>query len=205
MDVKVKICGITDVRTALQAVQDGADALGFVFAQSKRRVEPEIAKEIISQLPQQVKTVGVFVDETPKIVEEIAIECGIQIIQLHGNEKIEDYRHIPLPIIKSYGVHSKKQIDSATTCTSDYILLDSPKGKYAGGNGIHFDWGLVNKNTFNHKKVILAGGLHEGNVHTAIRQIEPYMVDVSSGVETNGKKDTKKIKRFIQIAKNNEG
>lgn len=194
--MKVKICGITDRETAKAAVEFGADAIGFVFAESKRKVSEMQAAEIISSLPQSVMKVGVFVNADCETIMGIAEKAGLTHIQLHGDETPDFCRTIPLPVIK--GMSGTENIQNYPC---DYYLLDGPKGKYYGGNGVPFDWKIVDGKIDAGKKIILAGGLNEGNVLQAIEIVKPYMVDVSSGVETNGVKDLKKIERFINIAK----
>lgn len=199
--MKVKICGIRDISTALFAIENGADALGFVFAESKRKINPEAAGEIIRELPGEVLKIGVFVNETKATIEEIAKVSGINVIQLHGDETPEFCSSFSLPVIKALSVGSPDDLSQLDEFSCEYILLDSPKGKYRGGNGISFDWSILNKNPMQDKKMILAGGLNPENVGEGIKAANPYMVDVSSGVETEGKKDPEKIKRFIDNAK----
>ncbi|MDQ1145455.1 phosphoribosylanthranilate isomerase [Bacillus sp. SORGH_AS 510] len=199
--MKVKICGITDVITGIAAVQYGADAIGLVFAESKRRVSVEKAKEIIQRLPKAVYKVGVFVNETKEEIERIASLVGLTHIQLHGDETADFCRSLSLPVIKAISFQGNDSLKICTNLASEFILLDSPKGKYRGGNGTVFNWLDVDLNLLGHKKVILAGGLNNENVEQAIKIIKPYMVDVSSGVETNGIKDLTKIKSFIEIVK----
>jgi len=202
MMVKVKICGITDIETALVAVENGADAIGFVFAHSKRRVTPEVAKSIIEQLPSQVEKVGVFVNETLETMEEIASACGLTIIQLHGEEGHDVCEQLQYPLVKAIGIANDDDVQHALRYPTEHILVDSPKGHvYHGGNGQTFDWQLVETMHTAGKKIILAGGLNVDNVKEAIRAVNPYMVDVSSGVETDGIKDHEKIRLFLQAAK----
>ena len=198
--MKVKICGIRDISTALFAIENGADALGFVFAESKRKINPEAAGEIIRELPGEVLKIGVFVNETKEAIEEIANVSGINVIQLHGDETPEFCSSFSLPVIKALSVGSPVDLSQLDEFSCEYILLDSPKGKYRGGNGVSFDWSILNK-PLQDKKMILAGGLNPENVGEGIKAANPYMVDVSSGVETEGKKDPEKIKRFIDNAK----
>ncbi|OHX50921.1 phosphoribosylanthranilate isomerase [Cytobacillus oceanisediminis] len=198
--MKVKICGIRDISTALFAIENRADALGFVFAESKRKINPEAAGEIIRELPGEVLKVGVFVNETKATIEEIANVSGINVIQLHGDETPEFCSSFSLPVIKALSVGSPDDLSQLDEFSCEYILLDSPKGKYRGGNGVSFDWSILNK-PLQDKKMILAGGLNPENVGEGIKAANPYMVDVSSGVETEGKKDPEKIKRFIDNAK----
>lgn len=202
--MKVKICGITDVETALTAVEYGADAIGFVFAESKRKISLETAKEIVSHLPKDVFKVGVFVNETHDKIEEIASHVGLTHIQLHGDETPEFSETLSLPVIKALSVSNLETLKAIDEFSCKYILLDGPKGKYRGGNGLSFDWNIINSYDFKDKKIILAGGLHEDNVEMAADQINPFMVDVSSGVETDGIKDLRKIKSFIKRAKGSQ-
>ncbi|MDF2035936.1 phosphoribosylanthranilate isomerase [Cytobacillus oceanisediminis] len=199
--MKVKICGIRDISTALSAIESGADALGFVFAESKRKINPVAAGEIIRELPREVLKVGVFVNETKETIEEIASVSGINVIQLHGDETPEFCSSFSFPVIKALSISSPDDLSQLDEYSCEYVLLDSPKGKYRGGNGVSFDWSILNKNPKQNKKMILAGGLNPENVGEGIKAANPYMVDVSSGVETEGKKDLEKIKRFIDNAK----
>ncbi|CAI9386718.1 phosphoribosylanthranilate isomerase [Niallia sp. Sow4_A1] len=199
--MKVKICGITTKDAAACAVQYGADALGFVFANSKRKINPEKAKEIIDTLPKDIMKVGVFVNETKENIEKIVKLSGINTIQLHGDETPEFASSFSLPIIKAFSISSKEDLQQVTAFPCEYALLDSPRGKYHGGNGIAFDWSIIKNYDFGQKQIILAGGLNISNLAEAIQITNPFMVDVSSGVETDGKKDLVKIKNFLQIGK----
>ncbi|MDR2993091.1 phosphoribosylanthranilate isomerase [Bacillus cereus] len=200
--MKVKICGITDMETAKGACEYGADALGFVFAESKRQITPELAKKIIQELPANVLKVGVFVNESVEEIQKIADKCGLTHVQLHGDEENHQIRRLNIPSIKSLGVTSESDMKSAQAYETDYILFDSPKEKFHGGNGKTFSWELLEHMPKElQKKTILAGGLNALNIEEAIRTVRPYMVDVSSGVETEGKKDIEKIKQFIIKAK----
>ncbi|MBY0121362.1 phosphoribosylanthranilate isomerase [Bacillus sp. S/N-304-OC-R1] len=202
--MKVKICGIQDTDTALSAIGFGADALGFVFAESKRQITADIAREIIGALPYEVLKVGVFVNEAAEEINRIVNETGINVIQLHGDETPEFCRQFSIPVIKALSIETAEDLNLLEQYSCDYFLLDSPKGKYRGGNGVTFDWSLLKQKKLENKKIILAGGLTIENVAQAINIAEPYMVDVSSGVETDGKKDQSKIKKFIEAAKNEE-
>lgn len=200
--MKVKICGITDVETAKHACEYGADAIGFVFAESKRKITPGLAKEIIQGLPANVLKVGVFVNESVEVIQKITDECGLTHVQLHGDEDNHQIRRLNIPSIKALGVTSEDDMKNAQTYEVDYILFDSPKEKFHGGNGKKFSWELLaHMPKDSREKTILAGGLNTINIEEAIQTVQPYMVDVSSGVETEGKKDLKKIKQFIKKAK----
>ncbi|PEJ28808.1 phosphoribosylanthranilate isomerase [Bacillus pseudomycoides] len=200
--MKVKICGITDVETAKKACEYGADAIGFVFAKSKREITPERAKQIIDELPADVMKVGVFVNESVEVIQKIVNDCGLTHVQLHGDEGNHHIRRLNIPSIKAIGVHLREDIKQATNYKADFLLFDSPKEKFHGGNGKIFSWKLLDDMPNEiRKKCILAGGLHIENIKEAIETVKPYMVDVSSGVETDGKKDSEKIKQFIRKAK----
>ncbi|MBJ8104005.1 MULTISPECIES: phosphoribosylanthranilate isomerase [Bacillus cereus group] len=200
--MKVKICGITDVETAKSACEYGADALGFVFAESKRKITPEQAKEIIEEIPAHVFKVGVFVNESVEVIQKIADECGLTHVQLHGDEDNHQIRRLNIPSIKALGVALEQDMERAKKYETDYMLFDSPKEKFHGGNGKTCSWELLaHMPKALREKTILAGGLNIINIEEAIQTVQPYMVDVSSGVETEGKKDLKKIKQFIIKAK----
>lgn len=199
--MKVKICGITDVTTAQAAVKYGADAIGLVFAPSKREISVTKAYEIVSSLPLDVLKIGVFVNESRDEIERIASKVGLTHIQLHGEESAAFVASLSLPSIKAISVQGQEDLLAVNQFPSDYILLDGPKGKFHGGNGTPFTWSMVDTSCVNEKKLILAGGLHVENVEEAIAIMKPDMVDVSSGVETNGIKDVEKIKAFIKKVK----
>ncbi|PEZ02268.1 phosphoribosylanthranilate isomerase [Bacillus sp. AFS018417] len=200
--MKVKICGITDIETAKAACEYGVDAIGFVFAKSKREITPEQAKQIIEELPMNVMKVGVFVNEPIEVIQKIVTYCGLTHVQFHGDEQNHHIKRLNIPSIKAVGVSSREDIERAQEYETDFILFDSPKEKFHGGNGKTFSWELLQHmpNAIR-KKCILAGGLHLENITKAIEMVQPYMVDVSSGVETDGKKDIEKMKRFITKAK----
>jgi len=197
--VKVKICGITDLKMAQSAINAGADAIGFVFAESKRQIKITEAKKIIELLPDSVLKIGVFVNETKETLESIYEEVGLTHLQLHGDETPEFCRSLSFPVIKALRVQSEKDVEKIAEYDCDFILVDSPSGKYRGGNGTTFNWDLVKSKKIDN--LILAGGLTIENVIPACSVVKPIMVDVSSGVETNGKKDEEKIKSFIKKVK----
>ncbi|WP_245208055.1 phosphoribosylanthranilate isomerase [Sediminibacillus dalangtanensis] len=199
--MQVKICGITTIEAAEAAVNAGADFIGFVFAPSKRRVSVEQARSIAEKLPAEVKKVGVFVNEQAETIGEIAEQVGLDYVQLHGDESPELVKSLEVPVIKAFQITSTADLKKLTLYQCDYFLLDSPAGKYRGGNGEVFDWSLTKELPALNGKLILAGGLHADNVREAIEEVTPNAVDVSSGVETAGRKDEKKIYTFIQAAK----
>lgn len=202
MKTLVKICGIRDIETAKAVADFGADAIGFVFAESKRKISKEEARKIISELPKEILKIGVFVDETKENLLDIYEYCGLDLVQLHGEEDPKFCMELGIPYIKAFSVGDFNDIRDAEKFNAYGYLFDAPRGKYIGGNGVTFDWkvleGLSPKVT---KKLILAGGLNNSNVKEAIENVKPYMVDVSSGVETDGVKDIKKIQEFIKKAK----
>lgn len=203
----IKVCGIKDVETAKYAESKGADFIGLVFASSKRKVDISEAKAICDTLSNQVKKVGVFVDETPNRVEQVVKECGLDIIQLHGKEEVNDYKFIGKQIIKAVPVGEQDTLESVKAnienfCKgADYILLDTKKKEVFGGLGIAFDWKIIEKLTLEYDNIILAGGLNTVNISSALNLVKPMGVDVSSGVETDGVKDKAKILEFINKIK----
>ncbi|GGM33356.1 N-(5'-phosphoribosyl)anthranilate isomerase [Paraliobacillus quinghaiensis] len=196
-----KICGITTVEAGREAAFAGADFIGFVFAESKRRVTKEQAKEISEKLPPNVKKVGVFVDEELGTIQEIASIVGLDYIQLHGEESPGFCQKVGYPVIKAFHIHERGDLMKLVNYQCDYFLLDSPAGKYRGGNGEVFNWSLAKDLPYLTGKILVAGGLHAGNVREAISEVNPAGVDVSSGVETDGVKDKEKIRAFIHEVK----
>lgn len=197
----VKICGIQSMEAGQVAVDAGADMIGFVFADSRRKVSPEQAADIGKKLPAQVKKVGVFVNEPIESLLDIADTAGLDYIQLHGDETPDYIKSISKPVIKAFSVASENDLEQLADYACEYYLLDSPAEAYRGGNGTVFDWSLANSETIPREKLFLAGGLHSGNVQQAIEEVSPVGVDVSSGVETDRKKDPIKINQFITAAK----
>ncbi|SFB05660.1 phosphoribosylanthranilate isomerase [Lentibacillus halodurans] len=196
----VKICGITTIEAAQEAVQSGADFIGFVFAPSKRRLKPAEAAEISAALPAAIKKVGVFVNETREAIIQTAEQVGLDVIQLHGDEPPASAEQLPYPVIKAFGI-GKQDMAEIKAYPCNYYLIDSPKGPNRGGNGTTFDWTQLKHHDLDPHKIILAGGLTPENVQSAISIAKPAGVDVSSGVETNGTKNVEKINQFIKNAK----
>ncbi|WP_144527041.1 phosphoribosylanthranilate isomerase [Peribacillus simplex] len=199
----VKICGIKTLAAAQTAVSSGADFIGFIFAESSRKVEPEIVGEFGANLAGQVKKVGVFANQTEQEVIKSAEIAGLDYIQLHGNESASFARRMPLPVIKAFAVNSEKDLENLHEYPADYLLVDLPKS--SSGKGLTLDWDMIRKADLPLGKVILAGGLTPENVGKAINAVLPFAVDVASGVETNGLKDAVKIKAFINEAKYTAG
>ena len=198
----VKICGITREDDALLAVAMGADAVGFIFAPSKRQIAPSIARDIVKRLPPEILTVGVFRDEAPARVVEIMNATGLRAAQLHGHESAESTRlirsRVPL-VIKAFSA-SDQALDRAADFGADAVLIDAPQP----GSGEVFDWSLAHRRAAR-LRVMLAGGLTPENVVSAIEQVGPWGVDVATGVEADrgepGQKDARKVKTFIDAAK----
>lgn len=200
--VKIKICGITNLADALAAVEAGADALGFVFyPPSLRCIQPEEARRISCQLPPFVTRVGVFVDEALDRIREIAELCGLGAIQLHGHESPELCRQLSWPAIKGFRLGQEANLTDLAGYTVSAILIDSYVAGTYGGTGQRGDWGLARRAKA-YGRIILAGGLSPQNVEQAIREVAPYAVDVSSGVErAPGLKDPDKIREFVRRAR----
>jgi phosphoribosylanthranilate isomerase len=199
---KIKICGITNLNDAKIAVDYGADAIGFVFAESVRQVNREKVKALVQKLPPFVTFVGLFVNETAKNIENICRYCGLNAVQLHGNEppgfldKLKRYK-----VIKAFRIKNERDINPINKYKSDAVLLDGYAENKMGGSGAAFDWKIVKK-VKTSSPIIIAGGLTHVNVSRAIKIANPYGVDVSSGVEIRpGKKDRKLIKKFIDAVK----
>jgi phosphoribosylanthranilate isomerase len=203
MQIKVKICGITNIDDAVAAVDFGADALGFVFfKKSPRYISHVDSAAIINKLSSFTTTIGVFVNEKPEQVEKIINLTHIDAVQLHGNEPPE-MCDISRRVIKAIRVKSLESLDPLINYKDKVsaFLLDTFTPDILGGTGQIFNWDIaVYAKQFS--RIILAGGLTPDNVAAAIRRVRPYGVDVSSGVESKkGKKDHKKMKSFIERAK----
>jgi len=195
----VKICGVTNEDDALFAVAMGADAVGFVFAPSPRQVAAQLVYDITRRLPPEVLTVGVFRDEHPSRVIEIANRSGVRAVQLHGRETPEqtiEIAHNVRYVIKAFASNSP-HLQRADQYGTDLVLVDAP----SPGSGKVFDWDLAGE-VPGGLRLILAGGLDPDNVADAIEVVEPWGVDVSSGVEAApGRKDPTKVRRFIANAR----
>ena len=213
---KIKICGITDIGTALVASQAGADFIGLVFAPSQRQVSTERALQIVEavhNLRPHPAVAGVFVNLDAKEVNRIAEYCRLEWVQLSGDESWRYCRDIKYPIIKAihipagekveailnnihigYGLYSEREL---------VCLLDSKANEAYGGSGETFDWQLA-KGVSAEFPVIIAGGLTPTNVRQLVKEVQPWGVDVSTGVESNGKKDASKIRDFIEAVRRAE-
>ena len=198
----MKICGITNIEDACHATACGADALGFVFYPgSPRFVDPDQARQIIAELPPMVTTVGLFVNQPPAKIREMVEFCGLNAVQLHGEEEPDQCSYTPCKVIKALrlkdGMHDK--VFSAYRVSA--LLLDAYVPDKFGGTGQRCDWDRAAEIASRHR-VILAGGLNPENVSDAVRQVHPYGVDVSSGVEKKpGQKNPEKVATFIRMAR----
>ena len=201
---KIKICGITNLNDALDAVRLGADALGFVFYPgSKRYIEPVKAKEIADSLPPFVKKVGVFSNEKADVVREISGMVNLDLLQIHGDETPGYCDSLDSPYIKAFRLKDENTLGEVNQYNTNYILFDTYSADEYGGTGRAFDWDILKNHPFENKYVILSGGLNPGNIKEAVNLLQPYAVDVSSGVEESpGKKDIGKIKKFIEAVRN---
>jgi len=200
--VKVKICGITILEDALAAVEAGADALGFVFyPPSPRHIHPEQAADIIRRLPPFVQTVGLFVDAELSIVNTTADRCGLDVVQLHGDETPGYCESVRRRVIKAFRVRDISSLDSLLQYQVSGCLLDAWSPAAPGGTGQSFNWEIAAVAAAQ-RPIILAGGLTPDNVAEAVRRVQPYAVDVSSGVEcAPGRKDVDKVRTFITRAR----
>jgi phosphoribosylanthranilate isomerase len=202
---RVKICGITNLDDALLAAESGADAIGFVFAPSPRKIPEERAAIIRNELPPFVSVVGIFVEPEPRWAREVFDEVGLDFVQLYGGDEqsfLEGSGLSPRRLIRSVSIGSKDDLDAINETSAGYILLDTKVEGKAGGAGKTFDWNIAAAASAYGRPIILAGGLNPDNVAEAIRVGAPQAVDVSSGVESSpGKKDPDKVREFIRRAK----
>ena len=198
---KIKLCGLSrpcDIQTANELMPE---YIGFVFApKSKRYIDPQQAAQLKELLSPDIRAVGVFVDEAPDTVAALLNNGIIEIAQLHGSED-EAYiqrlrQRTDQPIIKAFQIKSRHDLAKAKACTADHILLDS-----GAGTGNVFDWSVLQDVK---RPYFLAGGLSPDNVGDAVRLLHPYAVDVSSGIETDGRKDEEKAAAFIAAVRKEE-
>ena len=199
--VAVKICGITDYEDASIAVELGVDALGFIFADSPRQITPQKARDIISAMPPFVKTVGVFVDEGPAAIKEIIHDCGLDLVQLHGDESPDLCCELMPYTIKALRIKDESSLRTSRIYQGKVraLLLDTYSKDKAGGTGKTFNWQLAIKIKKLGIPIILAGGLGPSNIDDAVSTVRPYAVDVNSGVEERpGKKSHTLMKDLME-------
>lgn len=195
----VKICGTTNEDDALLAVAMGADAVGFIFAPSPRQVAPGVVRDIVRRLPPEILTVGVFRDEAPKRVVKIVQATGLRAAQLHGRERPEDTLWVKgrVPVVLKGFAAGDPGVANAADHGADAVLVDGA----SPGSGRVFDWTLA-EDVPGGLKLVLAGGLHAGNVAEAIAKVHPWGVDVASGVEAvPGHKDARKLREFVSAVR----
>lgn len=197
----VKICGLLELEHVDVAVQAGANFIGFVFAPSKRQISVEMAQQLAAQLPAHVKKVGVFVNADMAHIKKVFTSVPLDYVQYHGDETNSFIQTVGLPAIKAFSVREDTNFDEIATFDVDYYLMDAPGTDFRGGSGHSFDWALLDGTSIAREKVILAGGLTCANVRDAIAQVQPFAVDVSSGVELEGHKDPTLIQQFIEQVK----
>jgi phosphoribosylanthranilate isomerase len=203
--VKVKICGITNLKDARQALESGASFIGFNFyKRSPRYITPSAARRILQGLPKKIKSVGVFVNESEERMLAVARRTGLDYLQLHGEESPEAVARLKrtLPVIKAFRVRdsfSTRQLIPYKHATA--FLLDGFDRRRHGGSGKTFRWDIARR-AKRAGRIFLAGGLTPGNVGAAIRSAKPYAVDVCSGVEAKpGKKDPVLVKDFMRAVR----
>ena len=195
----VKICGTTTEEDALLAVAMGADAVGFIFAPSPRQVAPSVVSDILKRLPPEIVTVGVFRDDAPERVVDIVRATGLRGAQLSGRETADETRWVRrrLPFVIKAFAAGASAVGNAADYGADVIMLDAP----SPGSGQVFDWSMADA-VPDGQRLLLAGGLTADNVAQAIEQVNPWGVDVATGVESvPGKKDPRKMRAFISAAK----
>lgn len=203
---KVKICGITSAEDAAVAVEAGADALGFVFyRKSPRYIQPSLAKQIIMSLPPLVTAVGVLVNEEQQVVRNLMDDCGLALAQLHGNESAAYCQELGRPVLKALRVKDRSSFLALAEFQGRAgvrgFVLDAFSDQAYGGTGQAIDWQLAAE-VAKAANILLAGGLTPDNVEKAIQAVQPYGVDVSSGVEREpGKKDHEKVRAFIRAVR----
>jgi len=200
----VKICGITNPGDARVAVDAGADAVGFIFAESPRRIDAEEARRISIALPENVIRVGVFVDEGPAEVLRISREVGLDLAQLHGEETPEAVtalREAGVKVMKALRVESAASLEALDEYEADLFLLDAHSARARGGTGERFEWGVA-KSLKGRDNIVVSGGLDPENVREAVEFFEPFGVDASSSLEDGpGRKNGELVRRFVLAAK----
>ena len=206
MRVRVKFCGITSIEDRDGAVNSGADAIGLVFFKdSPRFVTLEMAEIITKDIPPFVSAVGIFVNEDLKFIEECVERCGLNAVQIHGDEDVKyclRFKGLNLKgvkLIKSIRVKDRESLAVIENCSSDAIILDAYKKGLYGGTGEGFDPSLAIIAKEYGRHIIISGGLSPNNVCKIIKEVKPYGVDVSSGIESSpGKKNIELMERFVE-------
>ena len=205
---KVKICGNTRAEDAQLAASLGADYLGLIFTESKRRVSSDTARTILQSLPDFKNFVAVFSNQPKEEVEEIAHGLGIRVLQFHGEETAlycRSFMEKGYEVIKTFRIKDPMSLKRIDEYNVSAFLFDTFASEGKGGTGAPFDWELIEDRPYVHEKLFLAGGLNVTNLRRAIQRVRPFAVDVASGVEARvGEKDPKLLEEFIRIAKEGE-
>ncbi len=203
MSAKVKICGVTNVADALAAAEAGADMIGLNFYEgSPRHISLQTAMEIHRALPPFVLRVGVFVNPEEELVMRALGECGLSLLQFHGDEPSEFCTQFGAMSMKAFRIQDAGSLQALENYQTDAFLLDAHSKNGLGGTGETFNWDLAVEAQKFGKPIFLAGGLKPENVADAVRQVQPFAVDVSSGVESApGKKDVAKVRAFIEAVR----
>ena len=203
--VKVKICGNTNVRDAIRAKELGADYLGFIFCDSKRKITRDQARDIMSAVGSFDHFVGVFANQPKEEVESLAKSLGFKWLQFHGDETSRYCKHFTdaqFHVIKTFRIKDLMSLKRLDEYDVSAFLFDTYSRSELGGTGKTFDWSLIADKPYVHEKLFLSGGLTVENLPTALKQIKSYAVDVASGVEKSpGGKDHQLRERFIEILK----
>jgi len=205
--VRVKICGITNRQDARMSVEMGANAIGFIFAPSPRQITPEKAREIICGIPPFVQTVGVFVNERPDTVRRIMGFCGLDLIQFHGDESPEVCGDFMPHTIKAFRIRDRSMLQTIKPYCGKIraMLFDTYVKKTMGGTGKTFDWNTAVTGKVLGVPIILSGGLRPSNIASAISKVNPFAVDVNSGIEERpGKKDPSLMDELMENIRNAE-
>ena len=204
MSVKVKICGITSVADGLAAAEAGADMIGLMlYEKSPRHVSLQTAAEIARALPPFVLRVGVFVNPTEELVLRAIADCGVTLLQFHGDEPPEFCTQFGMMSMKAFRIRDAGSLAALPDYSTEAYLLDAYSADALGGTGAKFNWELAIEAKKLGRPIVLAGGLTPENVAEAVRQVQPFGVDVSSGVESSpGKKDPAKVRAFIASVRN---
>jgi len=207
---KIKICGVKTIEASRTAAMSGADFIGMVFVDNvKRKISIETAQSIITDIRKtnkKTKIVGLFRNQNSKYVIEVINHLGLDLIQLCGNENLHDFTETPIEIFKQIRIKNSDNTTSISKEVNSFaesdigVFLDSYDESLPGGTGIKFNWQLVAE-IANKKNVFLGGGLNPKNVISAIKEVDPWGVDVSTGVEKNGEKDSSLIRSFIKNVK----
>ncbi|KKK34065.1 N-(5'-phosphoribosyl)anthranilate isomerase [Salinicoccus sediminis] len=204
--MKVKICGVQTVEAAKAVEESGADMIGFLFADSRRRVTAGEAEEIAGALGSGIRRVGVFVNAGKDEIDEAIRRAGLDYVQLHGDEDGDFARSLDARVIKVFSHASPCTFREMFSFPADFILIDSGSKNTRGGTGRAFDWSALDHPDIDKGRLILAGGLDAGNIRAAYSEVGPYAVDLSSGAETDGTKDPEKIKDIMnEVRSVNDG